>query len=524
MADIEALKRALINADKAGDADAARVLAGEIRKQMSGATGAAGTVAPVAKTAPASKPAPATAQRNTYNPAMGGFLMGFDDEVSAAMLTPIEAVKRRVMGQPRASVGESYTDLQQRFDSDKQAYRKEKPIRAMVGEIGGGLGSAAMLGTAGLTTIGRGSTPMARTAMAMGEGAAYGGVVGAGEARPGERMEGAAEGAIFGGATAGILSGAGEVAGRVAALRKAAKAPAPTIDDLSAAADQFYTLAEQSGAAIKPTAMRRLAMDVKVAADKFNDRLRPQTLGVARDFVRLLDGQPVTLREFDEFRQVVGNAMDGASKDDRRTLMRIKNALDKFGDNIQQTDVLGDAKGFDFIKDARAVYARKSKAEIIERMLDVADVNTGQYTQSSSANTIRREFAKLYKNEAKMRAFNAEERRVIREIAKGNTSGPVVRLLSKFAPRGVVSILSGVMTGSAAGSVAGGPLGVVGGAVLPVVGHLAGEAADKSVIGAAQSAQNLMARGGPAPLPAIQNRLALGAPVTSQEASRLRAR
>lgn len=38
MADIEALKRALVNADRAGDTAAARALAGEIRKQMGGAS------------------------------------------------------------------------------------------------------------------------------------------------------------------------------------------------------------------------------------------------------------------------------------------------------------------------------------------------------------------------------------------------------------------------------------------------------------------------------------------------------
>ena len=62
-------------------------------------------------------------QVNTYNPMMGGFLAGFDDEIAAGMLAPIEAGKRWLTGEDGASLSESYGDLQQRFQTDKEDYR-----------------------------------------------------------------------------------------------------------------------------------------------------------------------------------------------------------------------------------------------------------------------------------------------------------------------------------------------------------------------------------------------------------------
>jgi hypothetical protein len=529
MADIEAMKRALVNADRAGDTAAATMLARALKKQMAAPVSQdrgdpVNNQARIDQGFEDSKPDPVN--RGQYNPVASGMLFGFDDELFAGVLSPVEMAKRKIMGQDRASLSESYTDLQRKFDQDKSAYRERNPVSSTLQEAAGGIVSGGGLMKSGLTMMGRlgkGVIP-AVTGGAI-DGAAYSALVGAGEANPGQRVQGALDAAPTGAVIGGALGGTGQAVGRAIAKWRANRTAAPSIDDLANQAKGLYAQADQAGTQIRPQAMRQLAMQVKAAADKFNDRLRPQTVGVAKDFVRFLDGKPVSLREFDEFRQVVGNAMKGAAKDDIRTLSRIKDAVDDFADNIQPGQVTGDPQGFKFLREARDAYRRKSKAETIARIMDLADVNTGQYTQSGAANTIRREFAKLYKNQREMRAFSAEEKALIRQIARGDTASGLTRFLAKFDPKGVVSVSLGAMTGGGIGSAVGGPLGGALMAAVPgMIGRTAGSIADNAALRAAQAVQANAARGFVPQVGAIPNYLSPLTPITSQEAARYRAR
>ena len=414
--------------------------------------------------------------------AQNGATLGFGDEIYSAVTAPVRAAISAATGGD-FDIAEAYSQTQQRLQDRQNAREAQHPVASIAGEIAGGLTTAGGLAKSGVTLMGRGLG----TGGAITEGAAYGGVVGAGNAEQGERIQEGLTGAAFGGATAGVLDKVSGGIAKKAAQSEINKLPTPTIEELGEEVTQLYTRAEQAGVTIRPNAMNALGRKVMSKAGRINEKLRPKTAGIVEEFAALMN-RPATLQEFDEVRQVIGQAMKRAEPQDVRTLSIIKDTMDDFAKKISHRDVTGDIRGFEFINQARGVYHRKAKAELIEDMFASAEIGTGQYTQSGIANTIGREFRKLAKNKKKMAMFTPDERRAINQIAMGKTSPQAANWLAKFAPRGVVS----TMLSMGGGGLAGGP---VLGAGLPLAGHFAAKSVDDATVRAAQALQGDMARG-----------------------------
>lgn len=154
------------------------------------------------------------------------------------------------------------------------------------------------------------------------------------------------------------------------------------------------------------------------------------------------------------------------------------------------------AQGFGFLKQGRAINARKEKTALIEQMLDFADVDTGKYTQSGLANTIRQRSAALYRQIAKgqVKGFTKEEIALVRQMAKGGSASKMVNWLAKLNPKGAVSIMAN-MAGASGGAALLGPAGAAVGIPLAAGGYLAGRAADKGALTAANTLRDAAARG-----------------------------
>jgi len=419
--------------------------------------------------------------------------MGWDDEALAGVKTG------------GGMLGD-YSEQQKLEDAKKRALRENNPIASGVGELAGGLAAGGTLASAGLTTAGRSIPLLGRAGGAAVEGALYGGVTGAGEAKQGERAQGAGYGAALGAATGAVASKVGDaLAGRAA--RKVAQQTAPSIDDLAAASNALYTQADQAGVALKPQTTDRLVNNMRFAAGELNDKLRPNTAGVVQD-IESLRGQPITLKQFDELRQEIGLAMKNAQPQDVRTLTRMKKIVDGFADNAGAGDVTGNVDGFQFIKDARQLWAKKAKTETIEDLFDLADVDSAKYSQSGMANAIRLRAKGLYTKIVKgqEKGFTAEETALIRKLSKGELTPSVVNWLGKFAPRGVVSAGLGGGAGATVGSLFG-PAGAMIGAAAPgVVGYGAAAMADRAAAGGLAALRNAAASGNAPVLGAITNK------------------
>lgn len=413
-------------------------------------------------------------------------LFGWDDEANAALATG-------------GGMAGDYEKSRAGFDARKQAMRSQNPVASAVGEITGGVATGGTLAAGGATLAGRSLPLIGRTGAAALEGAGYGGLMGAGEAKPGERLSGAAMGATVGAATGAAASKVGDMlATRLA--KGASQAAAPTTDDLAAASNALYTQADQAGVALKPQTTDRLVTNMKIAAGNLNENLRPRTAGVVQDLADL-QGKPITLKEFDELRQSIGLAMKNADAQDVRTLQRMKTIVDSFADNAGASDVTGNVQGFEVLKQARDLWSKKSKTELVEDLFDLADVKSARYSQSGMTNAVRDKASQLYTRivNGKEKGFTTEETALVRQLAKGEMTPKVVQWLAKFAPRGVISFGTGVGLGSAVG----GPVG----ALLPgMVGYGSAALADRAAIGGVQALRNAAATGNAPVLRAITNK------------------
>jgi hypothetical protein len=443
----------------------------------------------------------------SMNP-LGPVAKSIDAFASGAQRAPLFGWDDEAVAGARSLAGNTdYTTAQQQEDAKKTAMRQQNPIASTSGELAGGLATGGTVARTGATMAGRSLPYIGRAGGAALEGGAYGAVTGAGEAKPGERGQGALMGGTVGAVTGGVASKTGDMlASRFA--KKAAEASAPSIDDLATSADALYTQAKQSGVAIQPQSADRMINNMKFVAGRPNDKLRPRTAGLIED-IQTEIGQPMSIDRFHELRQEVGKAMKGADETDTRTLMRMKNVLDGFADNLSASDVTGgNPANFQLLKDANKLWAQKSKAQTIAELFDLADVKSAKYSQSGMFNAVRDKSSQLYTRIVKgqEKGFTASETALIRSLAKGEMTPKVVNWLGKFAPRGVVSTGAGSAVGGLLGSMFG-PVGTAVGMATPgVVGFGAASLADRAAVGGLRSLGQAAASGNAPVLGAITNK------------------
>lgn len=419
-----------------------------------------------------------------------GLMGNFDDEIGAAMTAPFRMAKDRV------GPVEAYRREKALNEEIKATQREENPVASIAGQVGGGLALGGKAAQAGLTTAGRfGASTAGRVAGGAVEGAGYGALYGAGDAKEGDRLSGGAEGAAIGGILGGSL---GAVSGAMAnrSAHAAARKAAPTVGQLADDANALYASMRAEGVDISQSAAQKLASTIKSAAGNPNARLRPNTVGILRE-VDQATKQSLSLEAFDELRQGVNDALKSAKPGDSRTLMKIKTAMDDFARTMKPGDFTGDArKAVGFLEQAREVYSRQSKTELVESIIDKVDVKSAQFSQSGLANAIRTTMRQVYFNKSILRQFSKPEQALIRQMAKGGSNSNVINLLARFAPRGPVSAAVSTMLGNAT-------MGPAGFVVGPAIGQAAAKSADSAALKALEILRTSAATGG-ASVPAPQ--------------------
>lgn len=189
----ERLESALKNAHAAGDTQAAKILANELKSIRSTGT----TV--VAPAQEVEKPERSLGNKfiNTANELIQGATLGGSDEVTALVAAGIAATK------DGADFLDAYNGILGNIQDNQNEFREENPKTALAGQIVGGLatGGAGVVKTIGSQA---GKKVGAKTAGFI-TGATEGGIAGAGFADQGEsKLKAAAAGAAVGGVTAGI--------------------------------------------------------------------------------------------------------------------------------------------------------------------------------------------------------------------------------------------------------------------------------------------------------------------------------
>lgn len=268
-------------------------------------------------------------------------------------------------------------------------------------------------------------------------------------------------------------------------IQKTRKAAA----DFEDGATKLYQHADDIGATLKPQAATavREAMLKRLQPHVFVGGKDAGTARVARWIAQNVPrNKPLGLTKMQKMSEFINDMIDGnTNKSDVRQLMMLKGALDDMLDRVPQSQLLnGSTEALEVWNDARKLWSHAKFTEEMRNIVDMIDVKAqGHYTQSGLTNAAKTRAQAIYKNiiegTDKRWAKMPEAVEMWRTLATGGGGGKGMRLMQKFAPKGVISTTLGAGIGSKAGSAIGGlfggPLGAtigggVGGAAVPMAG------------------------------------------------------
>lgn len=407
---------------------------------------------------------------------MSGAMFGFDDEIGAAMGTPMRMLRDQV------GPSEAYAREKALQDEQKSRRREAHPVASTVGEIAGGVGTGGVLSKGGATLIGRNVPMLGKTGAAAAEGAAYGGLYGAGEAESGDRLGGAALGAAIGGITGGTLSKAGDIAGNMVAKRAAGAAP--TADDLARHGGALYDQATKAGVTVKPKAMNKAVGNtvLKLRSFAFDKDLQPKTAVVLKRLLEARD-KPLTLSELDNLRKMA-NAVSREAMDasDKKAAGIIVEQIDNLIDDAANFSA-GSGQALNALKEARGVWKRKLKLDVLAEIDEKARNQATGYE-----NGLVIQLRSLANNKRRMAMFSKEEQKLIKDVVRRGSARGVLRALGMLSPN---STFGGMVAGgTAVGS------GVLPGAALAGGGFAARKGAEALTRGKVGRLVDTTARGG----------------------------
>lgn len=280
----------------------------------------------------------------------------------------------------------------------------------------------------------------------------------------------------------------------VKGLTKGEAPTVPSSEELKLASNQAYKKADQAGVVFKDTGYKDFVLDLASTVKQagIDKDIHPKASAALNRLVEEVGKNP-TLSEMETLRKVIKGAAASKEPDERRIAQVMVGKLDDFVTNASPKEIIaGDKKGVDALAQARNLWAKSSKSDVIENLMDRADLKSSFYTGSGKENAIRAEFRGLALNKDKMRLFTKEEQDAIKEVVNGTNVSNALRYLGKLAPTGVVSGAGSSGLGYAVG-------GEAGALAVPAIGYAARMGATHLTGQAAKKAAELMRSGKVAP-------------------------
>ena len=243
----------------------------------------------VEKTAWGSEDSLASAQRFFSSAALG-----WGDEMGLAVAAAInsQVIDPLVSPELNSTFSEEYQRLKTKYDEEQAVFTERQPGAALAADIGGAIASPAtyVAAPAAVTAklgqlAGVGGTA-ARTGAFGGRAAVEGAVYGAGEAREGERLQGAKEGAVGGLVGAGLTRGATSGVGLAAEVLSKRRVAGDLVDE----SGNFIpiTLAARSGEGVEST-IQSLYRDIIAPSFGAKAIIREQENPILEDAEKLLE-------------------------------------------------------------------------------------------------------------------------------------------------------------------------------------------------------------------------------------------
>lgn len=295
-----------------------------------------------------------------------------------------------------------------------------------------------------------------------------------------------------------------------AAAKIDAKAVVPTLDDIAAQTKSMYAKMRNDGAVIAQPSVDGLRTRMLAKAGTANPNLRKSTTGMIDELNARMKGN-LDFEDLHEISMEMNMALKRAEPQDALRLRAMKTELDNFIGGIESKDLVkGTPEAVASLREADKLYARQKKLELVQNIMDYADVNSARFSQSGLANAIKQEMKSLYRQitpnrqgKVAIKGFTEAEKKLIRQMAMGGSSSQIINWMAKFSPRGG---LMGALQGLGAGGsfVAGGVPGLAASAGLAGGGFLAARQADKAAGKAAENLVRRIAAGSKATAPAYR--------------------
>jgi hypothetical protein len=285
-----------------------------------------------------------------------------------------------------------------------------------------------------------------------GRGAIEGGLTGSAggfNAAPEDTLEsrltsagvGGATGAALGAVTGGILGG------RMAGAQ--AKA-VPTVADLKADASMLYEGGRNSGLSATPRMSQDIADSMESIARSENvilpnGKANPAyaALNGILDITDAYKGRSVSVGELQKIRDNIRDVVASPEPGVQRIAL---NMLDEFNDFAY--------KVYPELAEADDLYWKAKTGELIEKMGQLAQARSGQYSQSGMENALRAEFRAIERQiiKGKVKGLPPELVTQIKKVAQGDELQDFARWVSKFGIQNPLTSSTGILAGLASGS------------------------------------------------------------------------
>lgn len=280
----------------------------------------------------------------------------------------------------------------------------------------------------------------------------------------------------------------GSVLGRGGGARAA---EAPSAEAIKNAASNAYKEVDRLGVEIHPEAVKSIADSIEQTLQKggISAEKAPK---VFADIERMRQPAPegayATVGNFDTIRQSFGHAaQDFNNPTEQLAATRAIKILDDSLPKIPESHILrGDAaEGQRLLEEARGNYAAAKRSEAVTDTERAADLNAAAANSGKNiGNATRQRFKSTLLNEEKRQGFSPEELAQMEKIVRGTVTGNALRHASNVlgGGGGLGQIIAGGL-GAAGGASLGGAEGGTGGAILlPLLGTLARNRANASVL------------------------------------------
>lgn len=244
----------------------------------------------------------------------------------------------------------------------------------------------------------------------------------------------------------GTLAGAGAslVAGGatgkgIGAVARAWDEKLPTIQEVKQRAQQNYAKLDQYGVTVKPKSVLDMVGGMETALKDANYIPKTDTkIANALDTFREIVGtERVPFTTVEKLRSIATNLSNDTDMNTKRLGKVMVNTIDDYINTLSGKDIIAGKEGVDksvkAVTEARKDWRNASKAQILQDILDVADIK-GQLPQKSESELIRANLSNMLANKSKRAMFTDAEINTMKSVINGGPIDVLASFIGRFNP------------------------------------------------------------------------------------------